>query len=83
MARVATKRRKQPRTLSLAEDVIQVLEGYKVDRKVESLTSAVEEIVREWKKAHLLAQVKAYYDSLPDEEAAQEEQWGAFSESQM
>ncbi len=78
-----TIRRKQPRTFSLSEDVIEVLESYKTERGAESLTSAFEEIVREWKKAHLAAQVTAYYDSLSEAEMAQETQWGAFSESQM
>ncbi|MGA8617732.1 MAG: hypothetical protein WB660_04335 [Candidatus Sulfotelmatobacter sp.] len=76
-------KRKQPRTFSLSQDVIEALECYKKERKAESLTAAVEEIVREWKKANLAAQVTAYYDSLPDEESKREKQWGKFSESQM
>jgi predicted CopG family antitoxin len=76
-------KRKLPRTFSLSQDVIEVLEHYKKERKAESLTAAVEEIVREWKKANLSAQVTAYYDSLSDEESKHEKQWGKFSESQM
>jgi len=76
-------RRKQPRTFSLSQDVIDVLERVKNERQVHSLTSAFEEIVREWKKNYLAAQVVAYYDSLSDEEVEREKQWGAFSESQM
>jgi predicted CopG family antitoxin len=81
---VATmSRRKQPRTFSLSEDVIEVLERYKRESGAESLTSALEEMVREWKKQRLSAMVTSYYDALSDEEVAQEKQWGAFSESQM
>jgi hypothetical protein len=75
--------KKQPKTLSLANDVIEILEGYRKKKRVASLTSAVEEIVREWRKADLAAQVTAYYDSLSDEEIKKDERWGQFSESQM
>lgn len=77
------RKRKHPRTFSLSEDVIAVLEKYKKDKKTASLTSAVEEIVREWKKGHLAAQVTKYYDSLSEAETAEEQQWGEFSETQM
>jgi hypothetical protein len=83
MAHAATIRRKQPRTFSLSQDVIEALECFKNERQVESLTSAVEEIVRDWKKTYLSGQVTAYYDSLSDEEIGQEKRWGEFSESQM
>jgi hypothetical protein len=84
MAIAATSsRRKQPRTFSLSEDVIEVLECYRSEKKAESLTAALEEMIREWKKAHLSALVTQYYDTLSDEEVARDKQWGAFSESQM
>ncbi|PYQ45450.1 MAG: hypothetical protein DMG99_01645 [Acidobacteria bacterium] len=76
-------RKKQPKTFSLAEDVIDVLESYRKKEELDSLTAALEQIVREWRKADLAAQVAAYYDTLSDEEIAKEEQWGNFSESQM
>lgn len=82
MPQTAAKK-KQAKTFSLSDDVIQILEAYRKRHKVDSLTSAVEEIVREWRKANLAAQVTAYYDSLSDEEMKQEEQWGNFSEQQM
>jgi hypothetical protein len=76
-------KRKQARTFSLSEDVIAVLENYKSERRSNSLTAALEEIVRDWKRARLQAQFTAYYDSLSDEDANAEKSWGAFSESQM
>jgi hypothetical protein len=82
MAQTAA-RRKQARTFSLSEDVIEILETYRKKKKAESLTSAVEAIVREWRKADLDAQVTAYYDSLSSEEMKEDERWGKFSESQM
>lgn len=78
-----TKRRKQPRTFSLSPEIIEVLERYKREVKAESLTSAVEEIVREWLKTRLALQVASYYDSLSEDEIEQERAWGQFSESQM
>ncbi len=74
-------KRKQPRTFSLSENVIKVLETYKKERRAESLTSAFEGIVEEWLKTHLAAQVTEYYDSLSDEEVAREKKWGEFSET--
>jgi hypothetical protein len=76
-------RRKQARTFSLSEDVIAVVENYKSERRSNSLTAALEEIIRDWKRARLQAQFTAYYDSLSDEEANAEQTWGEFSESQM
>jgi hypothetical protein len=76
-------RKKQAKTFSLSEDVIEILESYRKKRKVESLTTAVEEIIREWRKSDLAAQVTAYYDALSDDEMKKDEQWGKFSESQM
>jgi hypothetical protein len=78
-----TSRRKRPRTFSLSDDVVQVLENYKRQRKADSLTAAFEQIVRDWKQAHLGEQFTAYYDSLSDEGVKEEAEWGKFSESQM
>jgi hypothetical protein len=75
--------KKQPRTFSLSKEVIDILERYKNERRAGSLTAAVEEIVREWTAARLAQQVTAYYDSLSDEEVAQEKSWGEFSETQL
>ncbi len=75
--------KKKPRTFSLSKEVIDILEGYKNERKAGSLTAAVEEIVREWTAARLAQQVTAYYDSLSDEEVVQEKNWGEFSETQL
>ena len=76
-------RRKQARTFSLSEDVIAVVENYRSERRSNSLTAALEEIIRDWKRARWQAQFTAYYDSLSDEEASAEKAWGEFSESQM
>jgi len=63
--------------------VVQVLENYKRQRKADSLTAAFEQIVRDWKQAHLGEQFTAYYDSLSAEDVKEETEWGKFSESQM
>jgi hypothetical protein len=76
-------RRKQARTFSLSEDVIAVVENYKSERRSNSLTAALEEIIRDWKRDRLQAQFTAYYDSLSVEEASAEKAWGEFAESQM
>ena len=74
---------KPAKTVSLSKDVIEILETYRKKKRIESLTSAVEEIVREWRKSDLAAQVTAYYDSISDDETKQDEQWGKFSEREM
>lgn len=76
-------KRKKPRTFSLSQDVIEVLERFKNERRTESLTSALEELVREWKRNYLAAQVTSYYDQLSDEDMQREYEWGRFSESEM
>jgi hypothetical protein len=81
MPQSATSRNKQPRTFSLSNDVIAVLENYRKKQKLESVTAALEQIVRQWKKSDVAAQFTAYYDSLSDEEIEQDEAWGKFSES--
>jgi uncharacterized protein YeeX (DUF496 family) len=78
-----TAAKKQAKTLSLSSDVLEIVETYRRKKRIESLTAAVEQIVREWKKADLAAQVTAYYDSLSDEDVKRDERWGKFSESQM
>ena len=57
MSQSATARKKQPKTFSLAGDVIDVLESYRMKEDLDSLTAALEQIVREWRKADLGAQV--------------------------
>jgi hypothetical protein len=83
MQQSAATRKKQPKTFSLSDDVLEVLETYRKKQKLESLTAAVEQIVREWEKSDVAAQVTAYYDSLSEDEVEQDEAWGKFSESQM
>ena len=83
MPRTRTVRRKQPRTFSLSADVIDVLERYKEQGKASTLTSAFEEIVREWKRIKLGEQFTDYYDSLSEKEQNLEKQWGEFAETQM
>lgn len=76
-------RRKQVKTFSLSEDVIAILETYRKKHRIESLTAAVEQIIREWWKSDLAAQVTEYYDSLSNEQVKEDEAWGKFSERQM
>ena len=83
MPRKQAHQRKQPRTFSLSADVVEVLERYKQQNKASTLTSAVQDIVREWKRIKLGEQFAAYYDSLSDEEQTLERKWGEFAETQM
>ena len=78
-----TLKRKQAKTFSLSEDVIQAVENHRSESGTQSLTAALEDIVREWKRTQLAAQFTAYYDSVADQSLEEDKKWGEFSESQI
>jgi len=84
-----TKReiRKSRKTFSLSRDALVYLETYRVGRKEQSLSGVVEALIRERREQDeadkLAAQTRAYYDSLPPSDAAEQEAWGEFVETDM
>lgn len=84
MARVA---RKEKKTYSLSREAIEFVERVKRERRRESVSSALEELIQEKKmeaeRNRMDASISSYYDSLTDEGREQNRAWGAFAESQL
>jgi len=69
--------RKSRKTFSLSRETTAYLETYRARRKDPSLSAAVEAIIRERRQQEeadkLAAQTRAYYDSLPPAELAEQD----------
>jgi hypothetical protein len=79
--------RKERCSFTLSHDSVEYLTQEQRQRKAASASAALEEILRErqreTKQRLLDAQISAYYDSIPDEQQAEDRAWGAFGESQI
>jgi predicted CopG family antitoxin len=86
MSRVAL-RRKARKTFSLSREAVKYLESLRAGKRDKSISSVLEELIRQRREAEQVqrasASVASYYDSLSDEQAAEERAWGAFGESQF
>ncbi|MCI0353656.1 MAG: hypothetical protein L0099_01265 [Acidobacteria bacterium] len=74
------RRRRQRRTFSLAPEVIEYIEQVQKKQDTPSLSAAFEAIVREQQQKEWMdrinAETTAYYDSLTEEEVAEQKAWG-------
>ncbi|MGH9530827.1 MAG: hypothetical protein ACRD2Q_00430 [Terriglobales bacterium] len=74
------RRRRQRRTFSLAPETIAYIEQVQKKQDTPSLSAAFEAIVREQQQKEWMdkinAETTAYYDSMTEEEAAEEKAWG-------
>lgn len=79
--------RKARKTFTLDSDLVNYIEAERRQRSAESLSSALEQILRESKRRHEMQKVEsavgAYYDTVSDADRAEEKAWGKFSESQL
>lgn len=79
--------RKERITVSLTRDAAAFLKGYRVQVKAPSLSSLLEEIIAQFRRAQqmrkLSASVTAYYDSLSEDERHEESGWAEFAESEL
>src|SRR5690242_2973427 len=79
--------RKEKRTFSLSTSSLQYLEAVRKQRKSGSVSSVLDDLIREQQRAaemrRISASITSYYDSLTDEEVADDRAWGAFAESQF
>jgi predicted CopG family antitoxin len=86
MSRLAL-RRKARKTFSLSREAVKYLESLRAGKLGKSISSVLEELIRQRREAEQVqraaASVSSYYDSLTDEQAAEERAWGAFAESQF
>ncbi len=78
---------KEKRTFSLSRQSVMYLETLRKERRAKSLSSVVEEVIRQQQQAKELERISAsvtrYYDSLTPEETAEDRAWGDFAETQF
>ncbi len=78
---------KQKKTYSLSREAIRFVEAIQKERKIDSASSALDELLRERKQAREMEQTSAaitkYYDSLTEPEMEEDRAWGKAAESQF
>ena len=83
LARNLNLQRKTKRTFSLSRDSVKYLEDLRKRKGAKSVSSVLEDVIREQQQAKELERVSAsvtnYYDSLNDDEAAENLAWGEFA----
>jgi hypothetical protein len=79
--------RKARKTFSLTRETVKYLESLHKERKKDSMSSVLEDIIRQQQQARELERISAsvtqYYDSLTPEEAAENRAWGEFAATQF
>ena len=79
--------RKQRRTFTLSAESLAYLEQEARRRKIESQSALLDELLLEQTREQQLAatedKIKAYYDSLSDEEVEEQRAWGEFAEQNL
>ena len=78
---------KEKRTFSLSRQSLRYLEALRKERRAKSMSSVLEEVIRQQQQANELERISAsvtrYYDSLTPEETAEDRAWGDFAETQF
>ena len=79
--------RKSRKTFSLSAESVKYLELLRKETKRESMSSVLEEVIRQQQRSKELERISAsftsYYDSLSKEEQDEDRAWGQFAESQF
>lgn len=79
--------RKQRRTFTLSAAAIQYLEQVQKEQKIESASSALENLIEESRRrrelAHLSSSIANYYSSLSEKQQREESAWSRFSDSEF
>jgi len=82
-----TPHRKEKKTYSLSREAIRFLEAVQKERKIDSASSALDELLREQKQAREMEQASAaitkYYDALTEQEMEEDRAWGKAGETQF
>jgi predicted CopG family antitoxin len=82
-----TPARKARKTFSLSREAVRYLEEVRKGKRARSMSSVLEDLIRQRREAEemdrLSTATASYYDSLTDDQAAQDRAWGQFSESQF
>jgi predicted CopG family antitoxin len=84
---VARTQRKTRRTFSLSHEAVRYLESVRKGKRARSISSVLEELIRKRQEGdemdRISASIAGYYDSLTDDQVAQDSSWGKFSEAQL
>jgi len=78
---------KEKRTFSLSRQSVKYLEALRKERRSRSMSSVLEEIIRQQQQTKEMERISAavtrYYDSLTSEEIAEDRAWGDFAATQF
>lgn len=79
--------RKAKKTFSLSRQSVMYLESLRKERRSKSVSSVLEEIIRQQQQTREMERISAsvtrYYDSLTPEEIAEGRAWGDFAATQF
>jgi len=79
--------RKARKTFSLSRETVKYLEALRKERKKDSMSAVLEDVVRQLQQTKELERISAsvshYYDNLSDEQMAEDRAWGEFAETQF
>jgi hypothetical protein len=79
--------RKEKRTFSLSRESLHFLESMRKKRKASSVSAVLDELIAQQRRSQearrISASITSYYDSLTDEEVAEDRAWGQFAETQF
>jgi hypothetical protein len=78
---------KEKKTFSLSRQSVRYLEALRKERRSRSMSSVLEEIIRQQQQTKELERISAsvtrYYGSLTSEEIAEDRAWGDFAATQF
>ena len=79
--------RKARKTFSLSRETVKYLESLRKERKKDSMSAVLEDVVRQLQQTkeleRIAVSVSHYYDTLTDEQMAEDRAWGEFAETQF
>ena len=78
---------KEKRTFSLSRESLRYLEKERKQRAAKSMSAVLEDVIRrqqqEEETRRISASITSYYDSLTDEQVAEDRAWGEFALTQF
>lgn len=84
---MAQSSRKARKTFSLSKESVSYLESLRKARKGGSISSVLEELIRQRRQSEEMKRISAsvtrYYDSLTPDEEAEDRAWGDFAATQF
>jgi len=83
----ASGARKARKTFSLSRETVKYLESLCRESKKDSMSSVLEDLIRQQQQTKEVERISTattrYYDSLTDEESAEDRAWGDFAATQL